>query len=111
MTAARLAVLAGALALAGCAAPRETVRVVREPVQVQVPVAVPCVAVERLPAPPALPTDAELARLDDRALVLALERQRRLLREYQSLAAPLLAACAGPADLQREPQRPKEATQ
>lgn len=100
MNTAAAMVLAGAMAAAGCAAPRETVRIVREPVEVPIAVTAPCVSAQALPAPPKLMADAELARLDDAALVLSIEQQRRLLREYVTRADPLLAACAGRIDLQ-----------
>jgi len=94
-----LAAALGALALllfvTGCAAPPP--QVVREAVEVRVPVPVACIDAVDLPAAPRLAADAELARLPDAELVLTLEQQRRLLREYRNRAEPLLAACARPA--------------
>ncbi|WP_290890625.1 hypothetical protein [Arenimonas sp.] len=81
-------------ALTGCAAPKPEVRLVREPVEVRVPYAVSCVAAADLPAPPTLLTDAELARLPDGDLVLAVEAQRRALRAHRAKTDALLAACA-----------------
>jgi hypothetical protein len=84
--------------LGGCAAPEPQVRVVREPVEVRVPVPVPCLTSEQLPPAPALAGDAALAGLADYDLILTLEAQRRLLRAHQQQADALLAACARAAD-------------
>lgn len=83
-----------AMTFAGCAAPQPEIRIVREPVEIRVPYAVSCVAAADLPAPPALLTDAELARLPDGDLVLTVESQRRALRAHLRKTDALLAACA-----------------
>jgi type IV pilus biogenesis protein CpaD/CtpE len=93
---AALGLLALVALLAGCAAPKPEIRVVREPVEVRVPVPVACVSAEALPRLPALAGDATLASLSDRDLVLSLDQQRRLLRAHQQQADALLAACARP---------------
>lgn len=86
--------LALAWLMGGCAAPEPQVRIVREPVEVRVPVPVPCLAPEQLPPAPTLAGDAALAGLADYDLVLTLEAQRRLLRAHVQTTDALLAACA-----------------
>ena len=80
--------------LAGCATPKPEIRIVREPVEVRVPVPVACVTPEQLPRLPGLAADAALAQRPDYDLVISLDQQRRLLRAHVQQTDALLAACA-----------------
>lgn len=84
-----------AVLLAACAeAPRRTEPLVAAtPVEVRVPVPVPCVRAADVPPAPALAADAELAQLADYELVIQLDIHRRALRAWNAHAAALLAAC------------------
>lgn len=84
-----------ALLLAACAeTPRRTQPLVAAtPVEVRVPVPVPCVRSQDVPPAPALPSDAELAQLTDYELVIQLDIHRRALRAWNLHAAALLARC------------------
>ena len=83
--------------LAGCAtkAPQVPV-VVREPVPVRIPVPTPCIERSRLPSYPQLPTDAELAAMQDYELVIAIDMIRRRLHDYSTVAEAILNACTKP---------------
>jgi hypothetical protein len=72
--------------LAGCASGPPPL-----PVEVRVPIAVPCVN-EPL-ARPELLTDRDLAALDDYRLVLELARDRRLRQAYEAELEAVVAGC------------------
>lgn len=78
--------------LAGCVV-REPPSVVRLPVEVKVPVPVPCLSSGDVPKLPLLLGDKELAALTNRDLIISIEIQRRELRAWQQQVAPILAAC------------------
>lgn len=83
----KLYVPALVVALAGC----QTCPPV---IEVRVPVPVPCI--ERLPARPALLADAELARLSDAQLVLALRRQGIMAVDYVNALEAVASPCLKP---------------
>lgn len=58
---------------------------------VRVPVRVPCIT--SVPVRPALAADAELAALDDYALVISLARDRRLRQGYEAELEAALEGC------------------
>lgn len=82
----RLAALAICCALAGCASGPPPL-----PVEVHIPVAVPCLT--EAPARPELLTDGALAALDDYRLVLELARDRRLRQAYEAELEAVVAGC------------------
>ena len=75
--------LALCTALAGCAT---------APVSVSVPIAVSCVPADA-PAPPATRSNAELASLDDRQLVLTIASERLTLLGYARQADAVIQGC------------------
>jgi hypothetical protein len=80
--------------LLGCAAPvPPPPKPIVTPVQIRVPVPVTCLTASQVPERPALAPDDALKALPDYELVITIEQQRRLLREYEARAAALLAAC------------------
>jgi len=72
--------------LAGCASGPPPL-----PVEVRVPIAVPCIA--ETPARPELLTDRDLAALPDYHLVLELARDRRLRQGYIAELEAVVAGC------------------
>jgi len=61
------------------------------PKETLVPVPVPCV--EAMPDKPRLLTDAELAKLADYQLVLAIRQDQLALRAYAEILEALMLAC------------------
>lgn len=76
--------------LAGCATPAPVV--IREPVEVLIPVIEACVT--QLPPAPDLITDRDLASLNDYAAVKALQRDRMQRTAHQAMLEAALARCA-----------------
>jgi hypothetical protein len=64
------------------------------PVEVRVPVPVPCVAAADVPARPAVTDAAVLLELPDGRLVLTLAAERSTLAAYAERVGPLVEACA-----------------
>ena len=58
----------------------------------QVPVAISCIPAV-VPQPPQTLSNADLAKLDDRTLVLTIAAERLGLLDYSGQAAVLIAAC------------------
>lgn len=81
----RISLLSSVL-LAGCASGPPPL-----PVEVRIPVAVPCIA--EAPARPALLADRDLAALDDYRLVIELARDRRLRQAYVAELEAVVAGC------------------
>jgi hypothetical protein len=73
--------------MAGCA----SAPIIR-PVEVQVPVPVPCVS--SIPASPVLTHDGELRTMTDYQFVLALRRNELLLKGHVAELEAVLTACA-----------------
>lgn len=78
--------------LAGCATNEPAV--VRVPVEVKVPVPVPCLNLNDVPKLPMLASDADLAALPGRELIITIEIHRRELRSWREQVGPMLSACA-----------------
>lgn len=76
-----------AVVVAGCASTPARV------VETRLPVPVPCVA--QAPDLPALMPAEKMLRLDDFDLVLEIERQRRALLAWATVAHAMLRACEG----------------
>ena len=100
-----VAVLAAAL-LAGCAVVPE---VITRPqiVEVKVEVSRPCPALGKVGEAPRPTPNADLARMDDFDLVLALAEDRARLAAYAAVAAPAISGCLGetPAPAPAPPPR------
>lgn len=64
------------------------------PAEVRIPVPVPCLDAEQVPARPALTPDGILRALPAGDLVLTLARERARLAAYAAEAEPLLDGCA-----------------
>ena len=79
-------ILVSSALLAGCASGPPPL-----PVEVRIPVAVPCIADP--PVRPDLLTDRDLAALDDYRLVLELARDRRLRQGYEAELEAVVAGC------------------
>lgn len=63
------------------------------PEKVYIPVSQPCITAADLPKSPAFPSDAELAKLDDFALVIAIRSAQIAYRQYVSELEATLRAC------------------
>jgi len=88
------------LLLAGCATRLPAT------VEVQVPVAVPCVQADEIPARPAFLADRDLYALGDYDLVLSLAKDRRQRQVYEALLEGVLSACVGAPPKARAPEQP-----
>ena len=77
------AITLGSVLLAGCAT---------APVEVRVPVPVPCVSAD-FPAAPVVRSDADLLAMDDYRLVLALAEERARLAAWTAQAGPVVESC------------------
>ena len=65
-------------------------------IRISVPVAVPCITADQLPAAPVAKSDAELAKLSDGQLVLAIAADRLEYRRYSNEAGAVMGACIKP---------------
>lgn len=90
----RLAVVAAALLLAGCAGLGEP-EPVKIPDSVPVPIAVPCVAPADVPARPATLADDQIKAMPDGQATLQTWVERAELVRYADKAAAVLAGCTG----------------
>lgn len=72
--------------LSGCAT-------TQAPQIIKVPVPQPCLTADQLPQPPKANTDAELAAMNDRDLVISLATDRLEYRRYSQEAQAALVAC------------------
>ncbi len=81
-----------ALLLAGCASTVPAPVVIREPVEVRVPVLEPCISA--VPAAPEFISDADLAALPDYPLVLALHRDRIQRIAFERVLLAALSRCS-----------------
>ena len=63
------------------------------PIEVEIPVPVPCLMNAQLPRRPAVTPDEELKALSDRNLLLRIAGEREALAAYMADAHPLLEAC------------------
>jgi len=74
-------------------------------VEVKVPVPVPCVQADEVPARPTFLTDPQLHAMPDYNLVLALAADRRKRQIYEALLEATLTACvASPTAPEPEPR-------
>ncbi len=73
--------------LSGCVTPPT----VPEKVYIRVPA--PCIEAADLPKSPAFPSDAELAKLDDFALVIAIRSAQIAYRQYVAEMEATMRAC------------------
>ncbi len=81
-------ILIGLVLMSGCTSLKPVVT------EVEIPVAVPCLKPEQLPARPVLTSDADLMALGDYHLALRIARERNQLAAYAAAAGPLLEQCA-----------------
>lgn len=83
--------------LTGCATDRPPVAVhvpIPKPVEVKIPVRMPCVNAADVPVLPAIPTREALAALPDYELLLTIEQLRRQLAAYALRADSILSGCS-----------------
>jgi hypothetical protein len=66
------------------------------PVEVEIPVPVPCLTAAQLPQRPAVTSNEDLKAMSDRNLLLRIAGEREALAAYVSEAHPLLEACTKP---------------
>lgn len=78
------------LALVGCAS---RPAIPDPPKEIRVPVAIPCLKPEDVPARPALLSDEQLDALDDKRAVIALGQDRRVRQGYQAQLEAAVAGC------------------
>jgi hypothetical protein len=81
------------VALGACIAAAGCQTMPASPVEVRVPVPVPCVDAAELPKRPPIAADRDLAALPDAAFVGALWRERSALAAYALRAEAVLGAC------------------
>lgn len=63
------------------------------PIEVEIPVPVPCLTTAQLPQRPQVTAGAELKAMSDRNLLLRIAAEREALAAYVTEAHPLLESC------------------
>jgi len=86
----RILILAAALVLAGCASTQQ----LTIPKETKVPVPVACIDAADIPAPPAVPTEAELLAMNEYSRTIALWLAYLKLEIYKRQAAVVIDRCS-----------------